>query len=431
MTTIQSTTGEKVAVATPVVSRLRARLAVVLASHTAVDVFSVVVPPIIGLLEVRCELERSQTALLMGIGPISSGLSQPVTAWLSDRFDSRLFAPLGLIIAAVCLSFIGLATNFASLVALYFIGMAGVGMYHPVGASSMGHLSGQLDPQRRSLGISVFFVAGMIGGVTGAVISPWITASDGGFVKLRLLAIPGVLIALALVAAIRRTPHRDGAHTHATLRDGEGAARWRMIAVLYVSNAMRFTVNIALFYLYVRWAQTLIAEAGAVTGEKDIAEAAAPISGQLIGCTMAGMAIGGVTAGSLVRVGRERWPMVLVPILIAPLIAMFPFVGRWGAYALAISAGIGFASMMPVAISLSQRLLPHRTSLASGLMMGGAWSVALLGPMLAEYMLMHSGFGLTGAFTAVAVLLGASGLVCMLLDRRVLAGSAVRRVVAL
>lgn len=399
-----------------------------LASHSAVDVYSAIVPPIIGLLEVRCELQRSETALLLGMGPISSGLSQPLTAWLSDRFDSRLLAPLGLLIAALCLTNIGWATNFGELLGLYFIGMIGVGMYHPIGASSMGHLSGQLGAQRRSLGISLFFVAGMIGGISGSVVASWMTARPGGFEMLRWTAIPGVLLGAALVVAIRRAPHRDHAQSAAPQLNAEMQARWWMIAVLYTSNAMRFTVNIALFYLYVRWAQALVVETGAATGEKEIAQVAAPISGQLIGCTMAGMAIGGVMAGSLVRAGRERLPMILVPMFIAPLIAMFPLVDRWGAYVLAVCAGVGFAAMIPVAIGLSQRLLPHRTSLASGLMMGGAWSVALLGPPFAEFMLTRSGYGMPGAFIGVAALLALSGGVCCLLNQQVLRDVAVRRV---
>ena len=428
MTTIQGTAGTRTLTAAPAVNWLRSRLAMLLVSHSAVDLYSAIVPPIIGLLEVRCELERSQTALLLGMGPISSGLSQPLTAWLSDRFDSRLLAPLGLLIAALCLTNIGWATSFSELLVLYFIGMIGVGMYHPIGASSMGHLSGKLGPQRRSLGISLFFVAGMIGGVAGAMLSPAITARDGGFDALRWIAIPGVVLGAALVLAIRRAPHRDHAGDTTQQLNGDMKSRWWMVSVLYVSNAIRFTVNIALFYLYVRWAQALVIDAGVVTGEQAIAKTAAPITGQLIGCTMAGMAIGGMSAGSLVRAGHERLPMMLVPMLIAPLLVLFPFAGRWSAYALAICAGIGFAAMIPVAISLSQRLLPHRTSLASGLMMGGAWSVALLGPPFAEAMLMHSGYGLRGAFVGVAVLLFVSGGVCALLNPRLLREVAVRRV---
>ena len=39
-----------------------------------------------------------------GIGSLTSGLCQPIAAWLSDRLNSRIFAALGLALAAACLS---------------------------------------------------------------------------------------------------------------------------------------------------------------------------------------------------------------------------------------------------------------------------------------------------------------------------------------
>jgi fucose permease len=49
---------------------------------------------------------------------------------------------------------------------------------------------------------------------------------------------------------------------------------------------------------------------------------------------------------------------------------------------LTIAAGFGFGSLVPVSMSLAQRLLPHRTSFASGMMLGGAWGVAVIGPQI-------------------------------------------------
>ncbi len=79
----------------------------ILAAHMAVDVYGAIVPAILGILEVRCELRPEQTAWLLGVGSLSSGLSQPICAWLSDRFDTRIFGALGLALGAVCLSLIG------------------------------------------------------------------------------------------------------------------------------------------------------------------------------------------------------------------------------------------------------------------------------------------------------------------------------------
>ena len=78
------------------------------------------------------------------------------------------------------------------------------------------------------------------------------------------------------------------------------------------------------------------------------------------------------------------------------------------AFTLAVAAGVCFGGMFPVALSLGQRLLPHRTGLASGMLMGGAWFFGFFGAQIAR--VLHVGarpgtptgilaepFGLTGA----------------------------------
>jgi FSR family fosmidomycin resistance protein-like MFS transporter len=391
---------------------IRRRLGLLLASHTLVDVYAAFVPPLLGVLEVRCQLDPAQTAWLLGIGSLTSGLSQPLSAWLGDRVDSRIFGGLGLAMAAVCISSIGHASSYPTLVLLYALGMIGVGVYHPIAASSMGHLSDMLG-SRRSLGVSFFFVAGMAGGVTGAFLAPRIAALEGGFDLLRYAMIPGLLVACLLQLAIGRLPHRHEEHRAVVRPAAEMRARWAQVGMLYAANAMRFTVNMALFYLFVRWAQARYIATHPDWTDREIADAAAPVTGNLNALLVVGMAIGGLIAGSLTRVGRERWPMVLVPILFAPFIGLFPLASVEGGYVLAILAGIGFAAMIPVTISVSQRLLPHRTSLASGLMLGGAWTLAVAGPALAEVGIHTPALGLGGTFVLTAVLLALSGLVCL------------------
>ncbi|MEE9130285.1 MAG: hypothetical protein V3T84_09720, partial [Phycisphaerales bacterium] len=97
-------TAENVQAQTTRTNGLLVRLTMIVGSHTTVDLFAAIVPPLIGVLQVRCELTPQQAAWLLGVGSLSSGLSQPISAWLSDRFDSRLFGAAGLALAAICLS---------------------------------------------------------------------------------------------------------------------------------------------------------------------------------------------------------------------------------------------------------------------------------------------------------------------------------------
>ncbi len=234
-------------------SRIKTRLGLILGAHVVIDVYSAYVPPLLGMLEVRCHLSPAQTAMILGLGSVSSGLSQPLSAWLSDRTDSRMFGGLGLLLAAICLSCIGMASSMASLAAIYVLGMVGVGIFHPIGASSIGQLSDALPRARRSLGISLFFVAGMAGGISGSILAPRLAAQPGGFELLRYTMIPGLFVAGALHLAIARISHHEHHRVAAVLSAADIARRWKLVALLYLSNAMRFTVNMTLLYLFVRW----------------------------------------------------------------------------------------------------------------------------------------------------------------------------------
>lgn len=392
------------------------RVGAIVVSHTLVDIYSAFLPPLLAVMQVRCRLTDVETAWLLGIGSLTSGLSQPLAAWLSDRLNSRLCAALGLAMAAVCLSSIGMANSYWSLVTLYALGMIGSGIYHPIGAASMGQFAAQLPGSRRAMGISVFHAAGMIGGIAGSIIATRLTTHPEGFDALRWLMIPGLVVAVILHLLIRKSSHRSHAHARIRFDAAEIASRWRIVFMLYISNALRFIVNVTLVYLFVRWTEAVIAAQHPAWTKDQIAPLAAPINGNLNAFLIVGMMIGGIGAGMVVKAGREKWPMVLVPIVFAPCIALLPYGSVTMAYVLTMGAGLAFAAMVPVSISLAQRMLPHRTSLASGLMLGGAWALAFVGPRIAEWCMTTGGLSLETTFLITAALLALSSVVCLPMD---------------
>lgn len=395
------------------------RMGAVVLSHPVLDAYAGFVPPLLGVLQIRCELTAWQTASLLSLGPLLSGLCQPVFAALADRGDSRLVGAAGLAVAAAALSCIGLAHSFPALVLLFALGMLGVGAFHPVAAASVGQLAGR----HRSAGVTLFFVAGMIGAALGPYLSPRVTAIEpGGFALLRWLMVPGLVTALLLHFAIRDVSHRHDRTRVRRLEPREARRRWAAVVILGAGNSMRFCVNIALLYLFVRWAESVTAAENPGLDPEPAAKLGAIFCGELNALMMLGMGAGGLLAGILIRPGREKRSFVIVPVLLAPAIALLPFTGRAGNYALAFAAGVGYASVIPVAISAAQRLLPHRTSLASSLMMGAAWAVAAVAPPAAQGCL--EAFGIGPSFFAVAGLLALSGLVAVLLPGDVFAQAA-------
>lgn len=389
---------------------VRARLAAVCLSHAVVDCFSALIVPILSVLEGRLDLTPAQGATLVGVGSLCSGLVQPIVAWHSDRFNTRVVGTIGFALAVIAIGSVGAARDYSDLMLIQVVGTAGIGAFHPVSAAAMGHLAGR----RRSAGVAVFFTAGMVGGISGFWGAPAFVARFGVGAYAWLVPF-GLACVLLLAWATHSVPHRHAAARalHGSLPAAERRARWLAVAVLYAGNVLRFTVNMAMIYLIVRWAEALVlAQSGAATLDEELRARASGINGPMQAAMAIGMGISGFAAG-LVRTRHEKLALVIVPAACSAAVALFPRAESVMAYVLAAVAGVGYAGVIPITISLAQRLLPHRTSLASSLMMGGAWALAAAGPILAEALTAR--FGLVHAFDAVAVMLLAAGVLSLCL----------------
>lgn len=405
------------------------RASVTVGGHTLVDILSFVITPLIPLLATTLALTDGQIAVLLATGSVCSGAIQPLVAWLCDRFHTRVFGTIGFAVAVLAISMTGFAENFAQLMLIQVIGTAGIGAFHPPAAAAVGRLAGP----RRTQWISAFFLAGMFGGILGNVFSPWFVGRFG-LTALAFLLIPGVLAVAAVAWALHKAPHNahDAHAQRAQWTPAEARARWGAVWLLYVGNIVRFTVNMALVYLYQHWARLYVAsmaEASAMTDA--LGQSASELNGPLQAAMQIGMGAAGLAAGLFVSVRYEKPALIITPLLGAAAIAAFPWVDTLGteavllAFPLAVVAGVGFGGLIPVTMAIAQRLLPHRTGLASGLMLGGAWCFASLGPIAAERI--EASAGMRTAFFAVAVALVGSALLSMLLPRDLLRRSAEAR----
>ncbi len=395
---------------------VRTRLSVAIGSHVVVDFYSAMIVPILTVLEGRLELEPDQGALLLGLGSVCSGIVQPLTAWASDRFNTRIFGPLGLFFSLAALSLLGWVQNFEQLLLLQAVATAGNGAYHPIGAAS----TGQLAAQKRSAAMSLFFVAGMIGSILGQAVTPVWTASFG-FKALAWFAIPGMMTVALLHWAVGGVSHRNDNrgddHLDDIMREAARRTGWRTITVLYFGNVIRFMVNMALVTLVIRWAELeAMAKLDHAVLDQASRELSARINGVYQAAIYVGMALGGLGAGLLIREGQERIVLYGAAILGVPLIVGMGYLSS-GVAAILVAAGcgVGFASTVPVTLAMAQRTLPHRTSIASGMMLGGAWVFAGIGPIVAQAIL--DTWGIRWAFGWVALMLALAGAMTALLPR--------------
>ncbi len=411
--------------ATPIDSSLqRRRYGVLVASHLVVDLYPIFIVALAVSLQSNLGLTNAQRAMVIALGPIISGLCQPLFAWLGDRYNTRLFGPLGLAVGAVAISFIGFAQTFPQLIALQTIGLIGTGVYHPIGAAVAGRLgSDALRGVRfvhspRTWALSVFFLAGMLGGFAGPIISTRLNEATGDMRWLAVMAAPGLLLAWALWVSTRRVAHRE---VPRFIREDHPEAqrthrrRRRHVGLLFASNALRYSANVGCYFLFTAWAKQNFADDAFASSR----------AGDLVAATTLGMA-GGAIAASWVRAGSERKVLLLTGLAAAPCVALLPFVPMWAMMACTCLAAALYFTGVPTAIGLAHRLLPHATGMTGALLMGIGWVAASSGPIAGEAIVATGENGLTWAFLTMAAALLASGLVNLFLDNELIKSAADR-----
>lgn len=360
----------------------RSRFIAAVLAHTLVDFFAFFIIPLLTVLKGTLLISDREAALLITIGGVTSGVIQPVVAWLSDKLNTRVLATLGTLVGVVAVGLTGYAPDYKTLVLLQVLAAGGIGTFHPIAAASVGQLSGP----HRSFGLSIFYFTGMVGGIAGNVCSPLYVKYFGGGIaadglhEIAWLIIPGVVYVGVLAWAIHGVPHRhaDAHREHAALPAAVRRRRWTAVGQLYACNVLRFGVDSAVIAILVRWTEVVargrfdtavLTEAGRTY--------AAGINGPLQAAKQIGMGVGGLLLGWMIRRGGagERRAMIVVPFLAVPAIGLLPYSSPGVGFVLMVLAGVGYGSLIAPTIALAQRLLPHRTGLASGLMMGGAWAV--------------------------------------------------------
>ena len=376
----------------------------ILFSHYLVDVYSSVVPPLIGVVQTEFGMLPATAAILLGMGSVCSGLAQPVFAWISDQTGTRLYGPIGVLLACLFIGLIGYSQTIFNVFWVYAIGMIGIGMFHPIATAKIGAIAGE----QRGFAISLFFVFGMGGFFTGSLLGPYLVSVGGSTKTLCYLLIPGLIMAFILQLNINRNVGRGAPKTtpFTPLRSYD----WWSIVPLYFSAVLRFMVNMAIIYLIVRWVEDDVAEIHPEFSLKEISQTAAPGAGRAHAIMFLGQGISGLLAGAWIKQGKESRPLIWTPILFAPFLMSLAFL-KPGllSYAVCILVGVGFAAMTPITISVGQRLMPGHTRLASGLLLGGAWALGSVGPGLAEWSI--SSFGLSNAILLTGFVLILAGFV--------------------
>jgi len=330
--------------------------------HFTTDFAGGALPALVPFIHDRFHLNYLLSAVLILASSVSSSVIQPLFGLWSDRRGALWLLPLGVALSGVGIALAADAPRYWLVCLLVVVSGVGVAAFHPEGSKLAAYASG---PQKAS-GMSIFSVGGNVGFALGpAITAPlviWLGLGGG-----LLIALPGLLVATALVAA---SPFlRTFVPAARPSRTETGEDRPGAMAVLITMIAFRSITWFGLITFVPIWEHT---------------HHHSRAYGDLVLTVMLACgAIGTLALGPIAdRVGGRR-VMIVTQALVCPLALVFVLVGGIvGVVALAPLAAC-VVGTFGVTLVLSQQYLPRHIGMASGLTaglsigLGGIAAVAL------------------------------------------------------
>jgi FSR family fosmidomycin resistance protein-like MFS transporter len=326
--------------------------------HFFVDLYGSAIGALQPYLVEKLHLSLGQAGIAGGVLMFSSSVMQPVYGYLSDRFHTRLFTTLAPAVAGVCISCLGLASDFGSLVLLAAAAGAGIAAFHPQGSSLAAATS-----EHRGRAMAVFISAGTVGMAVGPTYFTTVI-SRFGLHNGAWAAVPGVLAAVALICLLPR----EDSNTRTTLRK---TVDWSEIALVRKPLLVLYFLVFIRSVVQVTYAQFLPLYLHRERG--------VPISSAnyMLSAYLLFGAIGGFIGGHLADRFGGRLVIMISMIGSLPLLGLFFLLGTgWLAAAGLALGGLVLLFTIPVNVVMAQDLAPRQAGTVSALMMGFSWGMA-------------------------------------------------------
>jgi MFS transporter, FSR family, fosmidomycin resistance protein len=369
----------------------RFRLLILTGAHFCVDSYATMLVPALPFLSEQMGFGLAFSGVLATV-PSVCNVSQPLLGLWADRMARRYLIVAGLLLAAVFMPLIGIATSYVTLVVLLCLGASGVAAFHPQSFAVAGALSGN----RRSFGIAIYVFGGTLAlGATPIWVS-WF-GSGPGMQYLPLATIPGLILLLAMVKVVP-FDNPQVAESSTSVLQSLRHLGWPVILI---------TVVVILRSVSGLGVGTFIVFLGRERG----------LSAMESGAALSAYNTAGVVASLLFGYLADYFrPKVLTwgTILAAcPLLLGYVHTGGILSYVLLVAGGAMLLASNSIMVAMAQELAPRNEALASSLPLGFSWGTAslALGPLgfLADRI------GLEAMLTGVATLPVLTAVLAMLL----------------
>ncbi len=350
---------------------------------------------LLAVFSVPLGLSNAIIGLISTIYTLCASLLQPLFGLLADRIGPRWVAAGGVLWMAAAFGLAVSVPSYASLVILVLAAL-GSGAFHPAGTMEAtlrgrAHLSGL-----ETTSASLFFVFGQAGfsigpAIGGAILDRW---GPAGLILLLFLVVPVGLNAGAHIESFEAVFRRED----------HGSAKTSPLSEKRLMSVIPF-IMLAGFRSWTQGAMSsFLPKYFHDFGYR------ASIYGAIAALYMAGTALGGVSGGWLAdRIDKRKvafgaLALGAIPLALYPAYARTPWV-----YLITPLAGALAGAPHSIIVVLAQRMMPGRTGVASGLVLGFTFASGTLGTLLSGLQADYAGFNamfltLSGIALVAAVL---------------------------
>jgi len=325
--------------------------------HFTGDFYSSFINPLFPVFVDKLDLTLTQVGIIAGTMRLLAFIIQPTVGYLADRYQTRVFIFIGLLLPVVFIPLSGIAPNYWILLLCVALGSVGSSMFHPSVTGMVPLYAGT----KASFSMSIFNTGGTLAFGLGPLFITWYVASFG------LTAMPATMIAgllvLAYLSRVIPKPQSEGMKRSGfwgTLKESLGDA-WKIIALIWLVMFLRAVVGQS----FLTFMPVLFVQKGFSVVSAGTIYALFLVSG-----TLSGLLSGHISD----RIGFK--PVFLFSFLfMAPALwLLLQLNGNWIYLGAALAGGFVLAPL-PLGVTMAQTLAPKGRSMVASLMMGFAFGL--------------------------------------------------------
>ena len=377
----------------------RRAITVLTLGHLFSDATQVAVPALLPFLVREQGISFAAAGMLVLASTIASSVVQPLFGHFSDRRSLEVFMPVGLMLGAVGIALVGVASSYSLVLVAVVLSGLGVAAFHPEATRFANLVSGE----KPATGMSVFSVGGNSGFALGPLLLTPLVLGLGIEGTMLFAVLP---LAMAGVIALE-LPRLKGFRS-ATTAAGTGSEivrrdLWVPFGVLSVVLSLRSVVQFGLIAFVPLYFAGVFYSSEMVSNVALSVTLLAGMAGTLLGSTLAD------------RHGR-RTVLVGSLLVLPPLFGCFLLSGEIVSMMLLAPIGAATAASYSITIVMGQEYLPGRIGVASGFTVGLAIGMGGIGaPILGA---LADTFGLKSVMVALSLLPIPAVLLALRLPRK-------------